>query len=316
MQESSAQKLGKAAAAAHKAFPEELKDLVVLTTSSELPAYIAPEIANRLAKSTAILREIVKRATDYMREQNSTGFTNTAYALDGVVVKLLALNENPKALFSTRFTREMKVAAVFDHEVGHLAVENGLPSGTVSEHLAECAATAYAALRHVQQFGKETEFFEYHNYASQIVFGVSPKHYTDDVIQRVKQLAEETDVSGLSLRETAELAGKIALECSLDEKTLEKISAAFRPVADAYKEAGGGFEDAFLQKCVQVMLLHKDDPDISKAGKRYLNYPPVKEYIKNKAKTEPGWEDALDFIKNPPVTPLKKSSGRALQASP
>ncbi|MFH1158998.1 MAG: hypothetical protein V1721_09020 [Pseudomonadota bacterium] len=308
-----AQKFNELAAAAHKAFPEKLKNLVVfLLPSSEIPVYVAPEIADHLAKNIAAVKKDVEEAANHLRTHRAEG-TTVACPLAEAVVTLIALNENPQDSFSCRYTKEMGVTANFDHEIGHRVVENGFPSGTVSEHLAECAATAYAALRHIQQFGRKTDFLEYYNFSHTVVLGLSPKHYTDDVVQRVKQLAEETDISGLSLRETAELAGKIALECRLDDKTLEKIRKAFLPAAEACKKAGG-ICAAVLQKCIEVTREHTNDPDIYKAGERFLNYPDNKKYLKNEAKTGPYWRNALDFIKNHQTKPFIKRSVPAFPA--
>ncbi|MFH1159000.1 MAG: hypothetical protein V1721_09030 [Pseudomonadota bacterium] len=313
MQKSLTQIFHDEAEAAHAAFPEELKNLVVIITSSETPVYVAPEIADHLSKNVAAVKKSLKQVTNYLLDHNSTAISDYDFSLAEVSVKLIALNENFRGTFSPRYTNEMRLTATFDHEIGHLIVKNGIPSSTIPLHLSECAAAAYATLRHIQRFGRETDFFEYKNFSHAMVLGTDPTQYTDDAIQRVRQIAAETDISRLSLRETAELAGKIALEYSLDEKTLEKISTAFLPVAEAYKKAGGKWNDAYPQKCIEVMWKHKDDPDIYKAGERYLKRPEIKEYLEDKAKTDTYWRNALDFIKNHQTKSVKKRSTPALQ---
>ncbi|MFH1159001.1 MAG: hypothetical protein V1721_09035 [Pseudomonadota bacterium] len=307
MQKPLAQIFNEMAAAAHKVFPEELENLVVFLLSSSDPViYAAPEIAKHLANNPAAVKKAVEQATNYMSSRHIDGIAERDYPLAGDFVSRIALYENPDGICFSRYTEEMRAISRINHEIGHLVVENGYAYVPASKHLADCAADAYAALRHIQQFGKETDYFEYYSFAHAAVFGNSTSHYTDDVIQRVKQLSEETDISRLSLRETAELAGKIALEYSLNEKTLKKISTAFSPVADAYKKAGG-LDDTVLRKCIEVMREHKDDPDIFKAGARFLNYPSYKEGLENKAKTDPYWRNALDFIKNHQTKPVKKT---------
>ncbi|MFH1158997.1 MAG: hypothetical protein V1721_09015 [Pseudomonadota bacterium] len=310
MQKSLAQIFNEMAAAAHEAFPEELKNLVVLIIPSGTPIYVSPEIADHLSNNVAAVKRAVEERTNYMRANDFGGVASDDYPLAEATVKMLAmlaLDEKSGGIHSPRYTKEMRAIADLDHEIGHLIVENGFSSSVACEHLAECAADAYAALRHIQHFGRKTDYFEYCTYVDQVVLGLSPKHYTDAVTQRVKQLAGETDISGLSLRETAALAGKIALECSLDDKTLEKISVAFSPAANAFKEAGE-LDDAVFLNCIEVMLEHKDDPDVYRAGERFLNRPDIKEYLENKAKTDPYWRNALDFIENHKIKPVKKQT--------
>ncbi|MFH1159002.1 MAG: hypothetical protein V1721_09040, partial [Pseudomonadota bacterium] len=300
------------AAAAHEAFPEELKNLVVLTTSSELPAYIAPEIAAHLANNVADVRAVTKAVIDHVRRHNAAGYT-LRIPLAGVDVKLIALGETTEDIYTPLYTKEMVLTANSDHEIiGHLAVKNG-HSSLGPAHLSECAANAYAALRHIQRFGKETEFFERFNFADHVVLGFSPIHYTDPVVERVKQLAAETNISALSLRETAELAGKIALECRLSDETLKKIRTAFLPVAEAYNKTER-IDDAVLRKCIEVMRQHTGDSDIYKAGKRFLSRPDIKEYLEDKARTDSSWKDALGFIKNHQTKPVVKRSTPAFPA--
>ncbi|MCK4945309.1 MAG: hypothetical protein KAS59_03500 [Alphaproteobacteria bacterium] len=41
-----------------------------------------------------------------------------------------------------------------------------------------------------------------------------------------------------------------------------------------------------------------NDPDIFKAGERFLSRPDIKKDLENMAKTEPYWKDALTFIES------------------
>ena len=289
------------AAAAHAAFPEKLENLLVLVTSSETPIYVAPEIADHVTKNVAAVKQAVKEATEYMQTFGAAGFSRHDGSLTGIMIREIALNGETSVPLSPWFTGEMYKIAEFDHEIGHLVVKNGCcSSSTVSEHLAECAADAYAALRHVQRF-KETDFLDYYSKADQIVMDLSPIHYTDDVMQRVRSLMNETDITGLSLSETAALAGKIAQDYSLDDTTLQKISTAFEPAAAVYEERGWGSNgNAVLKECIEVMRKYQNDPDIYAAGKRLLDRPDIKNTIETLAKTDPYWQNPLDFMAHPP----------------
>ncbi|MFH1158842.1 MAG: hypothetical protein V1721_08220 [Pseudomonadota bacterium] len=315
MQKSLVQIFHDEAKAMHDAFPEKLENLVVLLlSSSDAKIYAAPEIMGLLRNNIAEVKMAVRERTDYLCAYKATAVSSPDYPLAGTTVKMIALNENPPSIYLPRYTKEMEITANLRHELGHYVIKKGRPFDIDSrKHLAESAANAYAALLHVKQFGKETDFFEwYGNRASTMVLGGDWVHYTNDVFERVKQFTEETDISGLSLRETAKLAEKIAIECRLNKKTLEKISTAFLPAKDAY-EKSKELNDAVLRKCIEVMREHKDDSDIFKAGKRFFSQPDIKEHLEHSAETDTYWKDALDFIKNHRTKPVVKRSTPALQ---
>lgn len=292
-QKSLPQTFNESAAAAHEAFPEKLDNLLVLVTSSDTPVYVSPEIAEHVSKNPRAVKEAVKEATEYLRANGYAALAEDGLPLAGHLVKNISFDDkNSLSMPSPLFTEEMQRILYFNHEIGHLVVENGLSS---FRHQAECAADAYAVLRHVQRFGKETDIFKYYTHAGGIILDVDRIHYTDDVIQRISGLVEKKDISGLSLRQTADLAGKIASECELEYKTLLKISDAFQLVTKAYEELGG-WNSTILLKCIEVMQDHQHDPDIYKAGKRFLNDPRIKEYLEEKAKTIPACKDILDFM--------------------
>jgi hypothetical protein len=317
MQESLAQIFNVTAAAAYKAFPQELDNLVVLLApTAETPVYVSPGIADQLTKNIAAVKEAVAERAELMRIHNASGIAHKYYPLAGTVVKMIALNENVRGLFSPRYTKEMRAILVLDHEIGHLAVKTG---HTSNGHLNECSADAYATLRHIQRFGKNTDQAKAHGdrNARSIVLFRDAEHYTTDTVQRVRQLSAEMDISGLSLHETADLAEKIADECCLDSETLEKIRIAFLPVNNACLTGMGSRREIlgklyaedrdayalFCRETISVMREHRDDPDIFKAGKRFLtSFPAVKKFMQEWAETDPVWKDALNFMDPPQKT--------------
>ncbi len=307
------QTFNETAAAAYEAFPQELEKLVVLLVpSSDTPVFISPQVADQLTKDTAAIKKAVTSLTTSMQIRGAAGLANRYYYLAGTRVNLIALdNKNPLGVFSRRFTKEMSLLFALDHEIGHHILKNGYPTGKVSGQLAESAASAYAALRHIQRFGTNTLGAEGERAAHTIVLRSNIEHYTTDAVHKALQIPME-EISGLSLHETAALAEKIADECRLDYKTLEKIRAAFRPVYESCKKHIGGNADIakklyaedreaytlFCRETVSVMRSHPGDPDIFKAGKEFLNYPPVRKFMTEAAQTDSSWQRTLGFIDN------------------
>lgn len=300
----------RSAAAMHEAWPEKLERLVVLVTSSEEPIYVSPAIAEHLTNNAVAVREAVHGRRLDLQRRGILGVVHERYLLAGEIVQLIGMNAQPPGIYSARYTQKMLSIAIFDHEMGHLVVKGGYAHSALFAHRAECAADAYAALRHIQRFGMETDFFEHYNKAKLIVLGISAIHYTDAVVQQVKRLAETENLSSLSLRETAALAAKIASQCYIPDPILKKISAAFAPVQQAgirqigskaavSEESRQENVDAWLLFCRETLAVikeHRDDPDIFRAGKRFLSHPVSKKFMAEWAQTDPFWKEALDFM--------------------
>ncbi len=298
MQTSLAQTFNETAAAAYAAFPRQLQRLVILMTpSSDTPVYVSPAIADQLTKNTADIKKAVEYAAQRMRDKTWTAMANKNYDLAGTSVNLIALSENPNVSVSARCTKEMKDIFFLDHEIGHHILKNGYFSAEISRQQAEAAADAYAMLRHIQRFGKNTDHAAFYDddRASRIILLSDPEHYTADAIQGAIRLADEMDISGLSLRETAALAEKIADKYRMDDETLDKICKAFEPAAEIFKEAKG-WNGACLKEVVEAMRKHKKDPDIVMAGKRFFNIPSRKEFVTKTAKTDPYWQEARKYL--------------------
>ena len=180
-------------------------------------------------------------------------------------------------------------------------------------------------LRHIQRFGKNTDHAGAYgeSRAAAIILSSDVLHYTTDTVQRAIQVSEEMDISGLSLRKTAALAEKIAHECRIDGETLEKIRMAFLPVNWACQTEIGSDWDVtkklyardkvayalFCRETLKVMKKHRGDPDIFKAGKQFLSYPSIKEFMTESAQTDAYWQKALSFIDNPATTVRKRLPG-------
>ena len=298
----------KTAAAAYASFPQELKGLVILLVPSDTPVYVSPEIAEHLTKSTSAVKSAVKDAAKAMHTRNLVGFVYRDYDLAGTPVNIIALDKKAERDVSPLNTEEMQLVFDLDHEIGHHVLKNGdgsIPG--VPQQLAESVADAYAMLRHIQSFGKDTHFAR--DYAAagamRAVLCADTDHYTSDAVERVIRMSKETDISGLSLRETAVLAEQIADECCLDKRTLGKIRKAFRPVQEVYKPADIDFE-RICRATISVMREHRNDPDIFEAGKRALSDHATKKRMVKSAKNNHYWEEALAFIDNPKAKPQRR----------
>jgi hypothetical protein len=323
----------KTAVDAHTVFPHALEKLVILLVpNSDTPVYVSPGVANQLTKNTAIMKRVVEILTDKMRARDCVGMAGRNWQLYGTHIDLIALDkENERGAFSDRYTKNMRLILTLNHEIGHLILKNGHPSSEVSAQLAESAATAYAMLLHIQLFGKDTDHAgDYAGTRAFLMVALSDTtHYVADTVEKVFQLAEDTDISDLSLLETAALADKIATECRMDDKILEKIRNAYLPVNEACKIQIGNDEEItkkfysedkeayalFCRETVAVMKSHPYDPDILKAGKRFLNYPAIKNFLMESVKTDSCWKQALSFLNTPATGTPTISPGRTLSPS-
>jgi hypothetical protein len=323
MEQSLAQEFNDTAAAAYAAFPEQLARLVILLTpDTDTPVYVSPQVADELTKSTAEIREAVAKYTGVLKANNASGLAEYKASLAGTPVNLIALDsKNIMGIFTERFTKEMRAIFNLDHEIGHHIIRNGTPSleKGVTLHKSECAADAFAMLRHIQRYGKNTDRAgnRSENIAYCITLLSDMVHYTSAALQQAFEVADKMgdDFFKLSLHETAELAATIADDTALVGVTLKKIAEAYLPVANYCKaNMGNGQEivrklydaDAteahtiLCQGVVSVMAnpANSNDPDIFNAGKRFLSAPQLKEFMTKAAATETGgyWKSALGFI--------------------
>jgi hypothetical protein len=301
MQSSLMQTFNETAAAAYEAFPRELERLVVLLVpSSDTPVYVSPKIADQLTGSTEAIKAAVEERTCYLENNSAAGVANRKYKPGETFVSMITLNgEDLIGNYTQKFTEEMYVIFNLDHEIGHLILRNGSRALDASPQCAESACDAYAMLRHIQRFGKDTDHAGYRGEqnAAVLIYTADPEHYTTDAIEKAILISEERDISALSLQETAALAEEIANDCRLDGRTLDKIRKAFRPVQKLYV-SDKHYIDLCCKNVLSVMKKHRHDPDIFRAGRQFFNRPEEKEFITESAKTDPYWQEALAFIEN------------------
>ena len=312
-----AQKFNEIATEAYEAFPEELGKLVVLLTpSSDMPVYVSPEIADQLTESAAGIKEAIKNLSDWMHDKGASGRATRNYNLAGTSVNLIMLDvNNTPGYYSEQYTKEMELIFNLDHEIGHHILKNGHSAS--ARQLAESVADVYAMLRHIQRFGKNTGHAGAmaEQAACLLVACANTQHYTTDAVQKAVQISEEMDISNLSLHETAALADKIAVDCRLDDKILEKLSVAFLPVQKVYERQGMVDYALICNEALAVMKKHRHDPDIRKAGQQFLSYPVLKEFMQESARADIYWREALAFLGSPKANLSKKRSARGSSPS-
>jgi len=283
---------------AHDAFPDELERFVVfLTSTTRKPVYVSPEIAEKLGKGMAGIKNALKSCKKYIRKnRNVLGFAQEG-ELSGKTVRIITLNGEINAIFSRGHKKKMAAIFVMDHEIGHHIIRNGFsstPGGT--PNLAESAADAYAMLRHIQRFGKNTHYAR--NHGADGILNLHLKsdtaHYTADAVQRAIEVADEMgdNFFKLSLQQTAKLAADIADDYHLDDETLKKICTVFLPVQQRHYKILCGlniynalrYEKIMCGEILSIMAKHPNEPDILKAGRRLLDSP---QFAKAAAKANP-----------------------------
>ncbi len=291
---------------AHDAFPLAFKTMVIFQTSADAPLYVSPEFAEHLSKNIDAVRKAIRETGSQMERMNAVGLATPYFPVGGTFAQMIALQDNPPGIFTNGYTQEMRAVYVLDHEIGHHVVKSGRGAG---RHLGEAAADAYASLRHIQRYGQATDFFSYVNKSYMLVLGHSSIHYTMDTMMRVKELAWEQDISKLSLQETAQLADRLAQECQLEARKLDKLNWAFSSAVKVYQEKLGTKQEivnktyakdpatyeVFLRETLKVMRSNTD-ADVQRAGYEFFSYPPMKEFTEKAAATIDEFRDAPALI--------------------
>jgi hypothetical protein len=133
------------------------------------------------------------------------------YALEyGTVLLNLSLPAQQNLLGVT-LGNEISAAYIFDHETDHLNGEDGLSK---RENRNECEADAYAMLRHIQRFGRDSPALEklMQRRALEMIAALDGSHFTAPVLEKIIADNKTTDFTRLTPEETVALAGRYARE--------------------------------------------------------------------------------------------------------
>jgi hypothetical protein len=268
----------------HDSFPDQLANLFL--TLGDAPIYVSAGAAKLVTGSAAEVKNMIARRRKDMDARGWSGMVGPE-DVNGGRLQHMSLNEEAHTLISDKYPASMVQMALFDHEMGHLLVREGSPLISNS-HVAECAADAFAVLRHIQRFGRVADVAEIFdqgllNRTGAIVAGFAPSfYYTTPVIQKIAgiQRRGEIDIAALTLRETANLAGELAIKYSFGQNTLDKISAAYTPVHKVYDREGTMVSAPVVMAIARVMSDNRNDDDIHRAGRLLLSHPRMKPVIR------------------------------------
>ncbi len=260
-----------------KSFPQKLANLFVTLDGYKI--YVSPDIAGLLRQNVMQVERHIRQRQRTMSEQ---GWAAAAGPTDIGATRLqhLSLKDSDDDRYvSDKFPQEMNKVAVFDHEMGHVLVWEAWLFNT-NAHVSECAADAFAALRHIQRYGDRTDFLE-HAAATVAHSGVagSKIHFASAVFQKIAALQKsgKVDIANLPLEDTVKLAGRIAVDYSFPLDVLDRIRDAYdASPAVGNNDCGSAAESKAI---IKVMLKHKDDEDIYRAGKLALGRADVRQSI-------------------------------------
>jgi hypothetical protein len=99
------------------------------------------------------------------------------------------------------------------------------------EQARECAADAYALIRHYQKYGQDSAFGQYIKdmRVFDIVHHGDHTHYTIESLDAVMEMAKDGRLENLTPAQARDLAAKIAFETAHDWKIDKVLSSTFEP---------------------------------------------------------------------------------------
>jgi len=195
--------------------------------------------------------------------------------------------------------REEAALWTLDHEIGHHILRNGHYKDKDHNNIAESAAEAYAALRHLQRYKKNMSHINYlvNNISLNPLFpDMDRDHYTAGSIIRAVEAADKMgdDFYKMPLKDTAVLAAKIADDTGLSDKKIAKIWRAYEGARNIINAKDADLSDACTE-IFSVMKRHAHDADIVHAGELCLNVDPLKALAD---KLKPDWRTELKYTKS------------------
>lgn len=219
-----------AAAQAVKAFPEVLRHLVVTTVDDVV--FTSPEILSsgvtRADLDTVRTMFVKHWAVHKMIDASCGELCDWPFGDHGVAI---GINADARDVVNSQLWWN------FDHELGHLIVPNGNDADSLP--MRECIAETYAALRHAQRHGVESEYIKDVNLgrANTIIGGydAAVHYYHPLALDKVETLKTQTDLSMLSAQETVDLTTQIVTECFWSgDNVRSKIQSAANDLNEGY----------------------------------------------------------------------------------
>ena len=163
---------------------------------------------------------------------------------------------------------EMEIMATFDHELGHLVVKGAYFSQDST--LRESAADAYAVLRHIQRYGDKSEAIDRGGWrrAFDFIMSGDAGHFTTLVVDEVAALKDKLDIKAMTPQQTAELAGRIALQFTPHMDVTNEAAYSFQSVRETMQYSRSLEEG--LKELAKVTLAEGVEYHTFKIGARAL----------------------------------------------
>ncbi len=192
-----------------------------------------------------------------------SGSRSDLYPKQGYGTVLLNLSKkNQQNLLGYTAPAGQSEAFVFDHETGHLLCEKGLDDNT---NLGECVADAYAVLRHIQRFGKDSTAIRtlVGKRAVEMMLGGCGDHFTSPVVEKIIADSQKTDFSAMTPAETVERAQRYAEDNAVETNLLRRMISDFG-----------------ILNCGAADLVMKGDPGVIRYMADFALHPTVPEEAK------------------------------------
>lgn len=278
-----------------------LDDLIV--TSEKGLIYMTEQMSELLKDNQEYLKDYIKRETSILKtpEYFSTAYSSLNDEMEGLdrYFSSISINSSSSSnsFISMEFSKKKSKIFDFDHEVGHLVAE--MPYNIKTQNQKESIADVFAILMHVKRFGnQDLKLFDNvaYNYSNYLILSDDAGYYTSKSIFAAKKFAEEIDIEKLSLNQIKICATQIGSSFALSENKLEKINKTYKKVGEIFDEEKSTKRE-YLQEIAKTMLAHKNDEDIYRAGKLFLESQKTSIVIEKLRKTNSFWSKALTEMK-------------------
>lgn len=265
----------KAAAQAVKDHPELADNTVFINlTTGERTGKLGVRIKARLSKK---FREYVAQATDKANKA-SRGSAHSVTS-DGLHAIAMTTGRPFGIVAGKKTNDEMDALFAFNHELGHLVVPAGRPGVgpyfeklfEMSPALHEAAADAYAVIRHLQKYGKDSGPVNHSSLrrAMDVIHHDTPEYYTAFTIEAVLADKEKIAAAKLTPEQTVEAAEKYAQRYVPSAEQIEAMRKDFALLkGELYKVSKGNL--APFKKLAEITLDEKSSPMTFYLGNRIL----------------------------------------------
>lgn len=266
----------KAAKQAVKDYPQLAGNTVFIDlTTGERTGTLKARIRTRLSKKFG---EYVKQAGDKAAKATHRGDAHAVHhnGLHGIA---MTTDRTYGVVAGKKTTQEMDGLFAFHHELGHLVVPAG-KSGLgkyfdtlfgVSPARAEIAADAYAVIRHLQQYGKDSGPINHApiRRAMDVIHHDTPEYLTSFVIDALLRDKDKIVAASLTPAQVVEEVEKYTARYAPSKEQAEALQKDFAPLKGAlYKVSKTNLEP--FKKLAEITLNPASSPLTFYIGNRIL----------------------------------------------